>query len=358
MNLNRNNYEEFLLLYTDGELTPEQMAAVDNFLQDNVDLQAELNMLLEAKLVLEDDIILDKNFLYKSETDAINTSNAQEKFLLYIDNELNKEGKANVENFVLQNPIHQNNFTTLKNTVLPLEKMECPNKEDLYKEERRPVFFMWMRRLSVAAIFLLMALGVWMFTSKHNDITKVDGTKQSTNTAKNNTNTVVTNTTTNPLKSTVVPRESKQQKIITTQPVVARNTTVNSQPAVVPVPNKKIQQPITAVTLQQETVATTEKHNAKQPDVTTVAVKNNNEIAPAADNTIANNVAKNNVQQTVYKYLDTDEDEDMVIKKQQAVYIGNVQVEKKKLNNLFKKAKGLLVKEKLTTEEPPTTVTL
>ena len=39
MNLTRNNYEEYFLLYVDGELNPAQKEMVEAFVQANADLQ-------------------------------------------------------------------------------------------------------------------------------------------------------------------------------------------------------------------------------------------------------------------------------------------------------------------------------
>ena len=48
MNIDRNNYEEFFLLYVDGELDATQQLAVENFVQQNPDLAVELKMILNT----------------------------------------------------------------------------------------------------------------------------------------------------------------------------------------------------------------------------------------------------------------------------------------------------------------------
>ena len=45
MDINRNNYETFFLLYLDGELNPAAQAEVENFLSTHADLQKEFSLL-------------------------------------------------------------------------------------------------------------------------------------------------------------------------------------------------------------------------------------------------------------------------------------------------------------------------
>ncbi len=50
MNINRNNYEEYFLLYADKELSPEQKNMVERFIQQNSDLEEEFIMLQQSVL--------------------------------------------------------------------------------------------------------------------------------------------------------------------------------------------------------------------------------------------------------------------------------------------------------------------
>ena len=132
MNINRNNYEEFLLLYIDGELSADVEKEVDAFLESNADVKQEFDDLLNTKLQMEDVSFGDVSCLLKSEEKSIGLNNYEDKFLLYVDNELSDQEKKAVETFVLQHPTLQSTFTTLKNTILPLESIKHPNKEELY----------------------------------------------------------------------------------------------------------------------------------------------------------------------------------------------------------------------------------
>ena len=124
------------------------------FVQQNPDLAAELEMMQQLRLEPEEDIkFYNKAELLRTETPSINTTNYEEYFLLYVDNELTPAEKDAVEKFVLQHPALQEEFSLLKQTVLAPEMIEFGDKQSLYRkeeEEKRVVPFNWTR-LAVAA---------------------------------------------------------------------------------------------------------------------------------------------------------------------------------------------------------------
>jgi len=65
----------------------------------------------------------------------INTTNYEEYFLLYIDNELSTEQKTAVEHFIEENPGYQKEFELLKQAVLSPENIEFEDKILLYRLE-------------------------------------------------------------------------------------------------------------------------------------------------------------------------------------------------------------------------------
>ena len=54
MDINRNNYETFFLLYLDRELNPADMEKLEGFLRENADLQKEFTLLQQAILLPAD----------------------------------------------------------------------------------------------------------------------------------------------------------------------------------------------------------------------------------------------------------------------------------------------------------------
>ena len=67
MKIDITNYEAFLLLYIDNELSATQKAAVDSFLQENPSCQKELSLLQQTVLIPETLEYEDKALLYRFE---------------------------------------------------------------------------------------------------------------------------------------------------------------------------------------------------------------------------------------------------------------------------------------------------
>ena len=82
--ITRTNYEEYFILYMDGELTAEETVAVENFLAANPDLQEEMDILLSTKLPGEDFSINKESLLSHS----MKLNAVDEALLLYVDDEL------------------------------------------------------------------------------------------------------------------------------------------------------------------------------------------------------------------------------------------------------------------------------
>ncbi|MEJ7676545.1 MAG: hypothetical protein WKG06_01445 [Segetibacter sp.] len=136
MIINRDNYEEFFLLYVDKELKADGQAAVESFVRQNPDLAKELEMLQQATLVNNNIQFTEKELLYKKET-SISLANYEQYFLLSADNELSEQQAIEVENFVLKHPQLQNEFTLLQETRLQPEPIVFAGKEKLYRKEKK-----------------------------------------------------------------------------------------------------------------------------------------------------------------------------------------------------------------------------
>lgn len=164
MNINRNNYEEFFLLYADNELSATEKQQVEHFAAAHPDLKAELDMLLQAVLPIESQaVFLDKESLFRTtDTDSlVNMTNYEGYFVRYTDDELTNTEKAATEEFVYKHPECQSEFELIQLTrIHPDTNISFPDKNLLYRKttEERPVIMLWMRFAAAAVIILLAGL--------------------------------------------------------------------------------------------------------------------------------------------------------------------------------------------------------
>lgn len=168
--INRNNYEEFFLLYVDNELSAEQRQQVEAFVQEYPDLAAELELLQQTVISIDDEITFDKDLLYKN-GNALNAENLEHLLVLYTDDELSNEEKRGVEIFAASNPAAQKELNLFAKTKLPAEKIIYPYKDELYKkEESTPVIAIRWWKIAVAAILILGAgFGIFSIVNKNNN---------------------------------------------------------------------------------------------------------------------------------------------------------------------------------------------
>ena len=165
MEINRQNYETYFLLWVDGELSNQQQNDVEQFIDNNPDLAIELALLQEAKLPIDNAITFSgKESLLKIESPALSLTTYEDYFLLYIDNELSKKEKQEVELFVLQHPALQAEFLLLQQTILTNETIVFANKELLYKKEEKekPVIYFNWRTVAIAAALIGLIFSIWM----------------------------------------------------------------------------------------------------------------------------------------------------------------------------------------------------
>ncbi len=345
--INRDNYEEFFLMYVDGELSTTDKEMVEAFVQLHPDLQEELAMLQQTVLFPEDDIVFaDKNLLFKH-VESDNTV-AEEQLLLYIDNELKPQDKAALETVLLSNTTLKKDLALLQQTKLPLENIACPNKETLYKEEkkRRVVYMRWQYMAAAAIVIGLVATVYFVVPNgKTTDaaIASVEGTKKQTAPVAQPSTTTPTeipvtiapknDIATTTLASNNTSKSAKKlpetQAVVTTQqPVVASNT---------PKPFKEV---------VQEFLASPSKNieNNMAGAVTNPSTNRNynstakNDPIDASSSlpvvTNALNTTNTASQQVVYKELDTNSDD-------KSLLVGSIEINKDKLRGFLRKASKL-----------------
>jgi hypothetical protein len=173
--INKDNYEEYFLLYVDNELTVAEKASVESFIEKNPGLKTEFDMFLATKLDMEDVKMEGVEDLYKyDETNLINAGNFEEFQVLSLDNELDTDTQKALETFHIDHPEAASNFEWLKMTKLPVEEVTFPDKRSLYRTEKKPasiISITWIRYAAAAAVILLAGL-FWINNS--NEVIPVD----------------------------------------------------------------------------------------------------------------------------------------------------------------------------------------
>ena len=163
MNINLHNYEEFLLLYADNELSPQDRILVEQFIQDNPELEEEFDM-INSTIIEPDETfqILDKSFLMKSaEVELIHEQNYEEIFVLYHDGELTEEQKETTIDFLERHAELKEEFLLIGQAKIQGDSISFPDKKALLRNvhARLTGRIILFRSLAAAAV---LGFGLWI----------------------------------------------------------------------------------------------------------------------------------------------------------------------------------------------------
>lgn len=231
--ITRDNYEAYFVMYVDDELNAAERRAVEQFIQQNPDLEEELVMLQQSVLRADEGIVFEeKESLFKHTTwDAINDQNCEEYFVLYGDDELTNEEKDKVEQFVYKHPQYQAGFELIQQVKLvPDNTLSFPDKAYLYRTEEddaRIIAFPWWRFTAAAIALLTIGSFAW-YASTHfaadNGVAIV--LPKTEPTAKPQTSTAADNKPVSPADVVKVPQQEHDNS--TVQPVQVEQAVVTA----------------------------------------------------------------------------------------------------------------------------------
>ena len=160
VNINISNYEEFLLSAVDGELTGEERAALETFMDQHPEIRKELALLESTKLLPDTTLQFEaKDMLYRS-ADVLSVTNYERFLLDYVDNELNTTERAQLEALVSQHPHIQKELHLLQAARLtPDLSVTFENKASLYRKERTRIRPLWWWSAAAAVV---AGLSFWL----------------------------------------------------------------------------------------------------------------------------------------------------------------------------------------------------
>jgi len=166
LTINHDNYDTWLMLYLDNELTAAEREAVEAFAKANPAVQEELDGLRETMLQPELPVAMPgKERLLMPELwneEALTLQ--QQQLLLLADNELPAVEKALLENTISQSPQLQKEWGLLQKTkVAAGMPIEMPGKDQLYRHERTRVI-PFGRVIRFAAAAAILGFG-WYFVN-------------------------------------------------------------------------------------------------------------------------------------------------------------------------------------------------
>jgi hypothetical protein len=299
MEINRNNYEEYFLLYADNELSPTEKKVVEIFVQENIDLKEEFLMIKMTINSPEEEVkLIDKSFLSKKEPPFINENNREEIFVLYFDNELSLSQKAEVENFVTEDSKYKTEFELIgKAKLISDNSIIYPDKKQLHRKEKPgKVIPLILWRAMAAAVFI--GFGLWITISYFNKAEKNIPVASQINKIKK--------------------PAAKEKNIIPKEPVESENEIASSTKTTEPEKTEKEETEIKKPTVKQKTAndiavakpdlkikkpIVKEEIKESKPDIEnqTIAITNAVKKAPEFLQNQKNQLAENEPAQTINK---------------------------------------------------------
>ena len=175
--INHDNYETWLMLYLDNELTAQERQAVEAFVAAHPALQDELEGLKETLLQPEMPAAMPglERLLMPEEWDEDALSPRQRQLLLMADGELNAAGQQEMKEALAASPLLQKEWQLLQQTILPAAPAtEIPGKERLYRREQAKVVG-FTRIIRFAAAAAVLGFGWFIIGRQGIQNTLIDG---------------------------------------------------------------------------------------------------------------------------------------------------------------------------------------
>lgn len=165
MNINKDNYQAFLLDLSEGILSEKETEALYAFLDEHPELEGEL--LSEPVLLFEDEV----TFPNKAQLDFENITPENRSFFFvgHIEKQLNAAEEKALTQFLDAHPIYAKELESFRKAKIPEINDTYPNKKRLLAIAKTPVRSLFIRVAGVAALFVVLFLAGIRYTSQQTE---------------------------------------------------------------------------------------------------------------------------------------------------------------------------------------------
>ena len=185
MKIHLQNYEEYFVRYLDGELTPDEVTEVQDFLMAHPELNRELEAFRQMILPATDEISFPGKDALKK---GITAANSDEYLVRKIEGDLSAAEEKELNDFLRFNPEFQKTLGYFEATKLTADTtVFFPNKRSLKKSTGRtiPIGFRYLMATAVAAslVAVLLIRGVqWNITGESTPVAQQKDQRQNIST--------------------------------------------------------------------------------------------------------------------------------------------------------------------------------
>jgi len=386
MIVNIHNYETYLLLYIDNELSASEKAALELFIQENPSYQQELTLLQNSKLVFlentKEETVAEK-IIFEDKLSLYQISESDTACLLYLDHQMSANEVAKFEQKLAKDSTLQASLADWEKTLISQnyneigknETLDPAFKHSLYKKEAEVISIkvksLWewnntYRIASVAALLILWWGYQWLNASSM--ISKKEMTPNVFVTQPVQTHPVQTNTTAIANKSleknapdVIYKSQASLNKTFPISKSSSSNRWVKSYTSKLTAANVLVNNanPISDRMAENQSVTFSNRINELSNDLTKNLINTNesinarkNESIVKENESIVNENSKLETTEVVkvipmsYKEVDMDQEEE-----ERTLYIGNLELDAAKFREVSRKLTALFKRNKLEKEK-------
>jgi hypothetical protein len=132
MQIDRSNYEIWLIDWLDGNLDDPEVAQLQLFLRDNPDIKEEYDELMLFRLSSPGETFQQKNNLKKT---SLNLPESQFEYLCvaFLENDLSSEQEAELKEFIENDPLKKKTYDLIRKTKLSPSEATFKHKKRLFR---------------------------------------------------------------------------------------------------------------------------------------------------------------------------------------------------------------------------------